>query len=227
MPPKGKPILFNSHSYKNRYLSNFYFEPFTASDGKSYMTVEHYYQAMKFEGTAYAETIRNAETPVVARRLGGSRDYPIREDWEAVKEQVMRDALRAKFTQNEGLKRKLLDNTEESPLIHDAQWDGYWGSGVDGRGKNMLGVMLMELRDQLRKAEADTQAQEQMKAQAQSQEELIESLKQEIERLKQEITELKEHRWMKIGRALEEVTSGDEVVAKRARTEVTVESEQS
>lgn len=213
MVPKGKPILFNSQTYSYSYLSNFYPSPIvSAQDGQTYPSVEHYYQAMKFEGTAHAETIRAAPTPREAKMLGASRDYPIREDWEDIKDQVMRDALVTKFGGDERLRRRLLDDTKERPLVHNAIWDEYWGTGRDGKGQNKLGVILMEIRDQLRKGEIDEAA---LLKQAED----VESLKQEIERLKQEIADLKEHRWMKIGRALDEVATTSNNDAKRPRTD--------
>ena len=67
----------------------------------------------------------------------------------------MRTAVRAKFTQIPSLK-KLLLNTADAVLIdHDAD-DDYWSDGGDGNGRNMLGVVLMEVRDELRSREQDS-----------------------------------------------------------------------
>jgi ribA/ribD-fused uncharacterized protein len=61
----------------------------------------------------------------------------------------MSKALRAKFAAP-ALKTLLL-STGERPLVEDSPYDRYWGAGKDGRGKNRLGALLMELRDELRK----------------------------------------------------------------------------
>ncbi|WP_419178349.1 NADAR family protein [Gallaecimonas mangrovi] len=80
-------------------MSNFAKLGFEA-DGKYWSTVEHYFQAKKFEGQLYEERIRLVFTPKDARNMGRSREYPIRCDWEDVKVNVMKTALRSKFTHN-------------------------------------------------------------------------------------------------------------------------------
>lgn len=116
--------------------------------GKRWPTTEHYFQAKKFAGTEYEETIRNAKSPMIAARLGRSRSHPLRQDWETAKLDVMREALRAKFIQHPEL-RELLLATKNKTLVEHTKNDKYWGDGGDGRGRNVLGVLLMELRGQL------------------------------------------------------------------------------
>src|SRR5690242_12288694 len=66
-------------------------------DGKKYPTTEHYFQAQKYEHLPqYAEQIRLAESPKRATELGRSRDVPLREDWETIKDDVMFRAVLAK-----------------------------------------------------------------------------------------------------------------------------------
>lgn len=59
-------------------------------------TSEHYFQAQKFLDEAFREKIRQEPSPMVAARMGRSRDWPLRPDWNAVKDDVMRTAIRAK-----------------------------------------------------------------------------------------------------------------------------------
>ena len=61
----------------------------------------------------------------------------------------MRQALRAKFTQHPDLQKLLLD-TGDAVLVEHTTNDNYWADGGDGSGKNRLGLLLMELREQLR-----------------------------------------------------------------------------
>jgi hypothetical protein len=65
-----------------------------------------------------------------------------------VKDDVMRRALRAKFEQHEDICDRLLA-TGEATLIEKTSGDYYWGCGTKGTGRNMLGVLLMELREAL------------------------------------------------------------------------------
>ncbi|QDU94018.1 NADAR domain-containing protein [Lignipirellula cremea] len=61
----------------------------------------------------------------------------------------MREAVLAKFTQHEDL-RELLLSTGDAKIVEHTENDDYWGDGGDGRGKNMLGRVLMDVRQSLR-----------------------------------------------------------------------------
>lgn len=58
----------------------------------------------------------------------------------------MRKALYTKFTRHLNLQKILLD-TQNAELIEHTTRDSYWADGGDSSGKNMLGKLLMELRD--------------------------------------------------------------------------------
>lgn len=144
------PAPVNFYSTRGEYgcLSNFYRSPIVL-DGKHWPTTEHYFQAQKFAGTSHEEEVRKARTPAEAARLGRSRKLPLRRDWESVKDQVMRRAVLAKFTQHEDLRAVLL-GTGEAVLVEHTTNDSYWGDGGDGSGRNRLGEILMSVRDELR-----------------------------------------------------------------------------
>lgn len=129
-------------------FSNFAPFPFFL-DGKEWPTSEHYFQAMKFEQESYQEQIRLAKRACVAAQLGRSRAVPIRPDWESIKVDVMRRAVRSKF-QAHGVLRSLLLSTGEEMIIEEAARDDFWGSGPRSDGKNWLGRILMEVREELR-----------------------------------------------------------------------------
>ncbi|HYF94979.1 MAG TPA: NADAR family protein [Symbiobacteriaceae bacterium] len=76
-------------------FSNFAVYPIQL-DGKDWPTTEHYFQAQKFKGTRFEEAVRTASTPMQAARLGRQPDLPLRSDWEVVKDDIMRAAVRAK-----------------------------------------------------------------------------------------------------------------------------------
>ncbi|QDU56542.1 NADAR family protein [Aeoliella mucimassa] len=139
-------------------LSNFSNHAFEI-DGKHYPTVEHYFQAMKFPGHEQAETIRTADNPMVAKQLGRTRKVPLRSDWEAVKLDIMRDAVRAKFTTHPEL-RELLLGTGDETLVEAAPRDYFWGCGAKKTGQNWLGKILMEVRDELRNAPVGNESDE-------------------------------------------------------------------
>lgn len=129
-------------------FSNFAAFPIKLQD-KVWPSSEHYFQAQKFAGTGHAEAIRKTRSPMIAARMGRDRKKPLRRDWEAVKDNVMREAVRAKFTQHPEL-LKLLLATGDALLVEHTTNDSYWGDGGDGSGKNRLGQILMQVRDELR-----------------------------------------------------------------------------
>ncbi len=118
-------------------------------DGCWWPTSEHYFQASKFEGTPYSEQIRAARSPMIAARLGRSRKQPLRADWAQAKDDVMRKAVLCKFLSNADICEVLL-STGNATLIERTRGDYYWGCGEDGSGLNMLGRILMEVRERLR-----------------------------------------------------------------------------
>ena len=126
------------------------FAPFSIRlKGRTLPTTEHYFQAQKFTGTDHERDDWQTKSPMIAARLGRSRAHPLRQDWEQVKDGIMREALEAKFTQHPKLKALLL-LTGDAELVEHTRNDAYWGDGGDGTGKNRLGQLLMELRASFR-----------------------------------------------------------------------------
>jgi len=118
-------------------------------DGLWWKTTEHYFQAQKFTDETYKEKIRLAPDPKTAANLGRSRKMPIKKDWEAIKDDVMRKAVRTKFKTHSSLRQLLLDTGSQS-IVENAPGDYYWGCGADGSGKNRLGHILQEVRHEFR-----------------------------------------------------------------------------
>lgn len=121
-------------------------------EGKVWPTSEHYFQAHKFAGTEHEEAIRQTPSPMIAARMGRSRQRPLRADWDRVKDQVMYEAVRAKFTQHADIRQILLD-TGDAELVEHTAKDRYWADGGDGTGQNVLGRILMRVRTELRNDE--------------------------------------------------------------------------
>ena len=127
------------------FLSNFH--PSMITDGNEWFpTVEHYFQAAKTTNMEEYKAIAAALTPGQAKRLG--RKVTLRPDWEEVKDQVMLEALRKKFSIP--ILREQLLATENKYLIEGNTWgDKYWGV-CEGEGLNHLGALLMRVREELK-----------------------------------------------------------------------------
>jgi N-glycosidase YbiA len=144
------PILFYS-TKDSLYgcFSNFSAHKFML-ENIQWRTSEHYFQAMKFfPHWEHINAIRAMPSPMQAAKAGRSRARPLRNDWEEVKDDIMRQAVLAKFTQHPEIGQILL-STDNEELVENTTQDHYWGCGSSGTGKNMLGIILMETRDILR-----------------------------------------------------------------------------
>lgn len=126
-------------------------------EGRVYPTAEHAYQAGKARKDEVREWILSAPTPsLVAMAAHGLYTWDIVPEWSRTKFDRMRKVLKAKFSQHEDLKNLLL-STGNARLVEAGRTDNAvnrtWGE-VNGKGQNMLGVLLMEVRDEIRAEEA-------------------------------------------------------------------------
>ena len=129
-------------------FSNFSYYPFYLED-ICWRTSEHYYQANKFKrNSKIYNSIQQAQTPTEAKKIAYSNDMHYK-DWDKKKILFMHNALLAKFRQNKNLKKELL-NTGSAYIIEKAKNDSYWGSGLEMNGKNILGRLLMFIRDEIK-----------------------------------------------------------------------------
>jgi ribA/ribD-fused uncharacterized protein len=132
-----------------RWLSNFY--PCRVQyEGLTYRSSEAVYQSAKFPPAERA-VYTTLEAPA-AKALAHSKVVDPAW-WDARKDQVMRDAVWAKFSQNPDLAARLVATGDK--FLEETNWwnDQYWGV-YQGKGKNMLGQILMETRARLLRAAA-------------------------------------------------------------------------
>ncbi len=149
--------MINKFEGRWRFLSNFY--PCKIEhQGITYPSNEHYYVAMKvndeqlINGRYYTpgdfrEMIATIESPAIVKKLG--QKIKVRKDWDSKKLEIMNWGVREKFNNNTTLKELLLSTGDEQ-LIEGNDWrDTFWGV-CDGKGKNHLGRILMDVRDELK-----------------------------------------------------------------------------
>lgn len=133
---------------KYAFLSNF--APCIVSyDGHKYASVEHAFQAAKTLNPIEREVLALETTPGKAKRAG--RLVQLRPDWDEVKVDIMKELLISKFQDNSFGYRDALINTQDAYLEEGNKWgDTFWGT-VEGKGQNVLGNLLMEVRELLKK----------------------------------------------------------------------------
>jgi len=99
-------VMFYGKNEKYGCFSNFSEHGFEL-DGKYWPTSEHYFQANKFLDIALQEIIRSEGSPMDAARIGRDRSKPLRQDWEEVKDEVMKRAVFAKFSTHSDIRSVL------------------------------------------------------------------------------------------------------------------------
>lgn len=137
-------------AFSNLYRRSVLFE------GEMFATSEHAYQAGKARKPAVRKWLMEAPSPaLLAMAAHGLCYWDVAPGWSTSKFDRMRAVLRAKFAQHPDL-RDLLLATGDARLVESATVDNeinrLWGE-VNGVGRNMLGIMLMELRASLRSEE--------------------------------------------------------------------------
>ena len=155
-------LFFFSKEPENKELSNFYETNFKI-DGVEYKSAEHAFEAIKaktFGDDETFEKILKAKSAQSAKSFGNKVKEFKEETWAEKQDEVMKSVVRAKFTQNLELRKKLLE-TEDKLLANADSRDKYWGIGTSAnttiakdpkkwKGENKLGKMLEELRTQMK-----------------------------------------------------------------------------
>ena len=136
-------------------LSNFFplAVPITAGPWM-FSTSEAVYQAAKFATRPDVQRrIVDAPTPKAAAAIGRTPGLGIDPGWNAQRVDVMRWVLRMKREANRVAIDAVLAATGERPIVEVSTRDPWWGARpVADRheGRNVLGRLWMELRQQLR-----------------------------------------------------------------------------
>jgi ribA/ribD-fused uncharacterized protein len=132
--------------FENKYafLSNFFISPISYNN-QTYTCLESAFQAQKVLDLGERSKFENIN-PSQAKSLG--RKVKLREDWEQVKDTIMYDLCRIKFS--DPILSKLLLDTKDEELVEGNWWkDTYWGV-YKGFGLNTLGKILMRIRDEIK-----------------------------------------------------------------------------
>lgn len=126
------------------------FETPLEHEGLIYYTPEHFYQAMKSTSEMTRELISKQQNGIKAKKVG--RIITLRKDWEDIKIKVMFFAQRHRFSDGTAWRTRL--QRTDGEIVETNNWhDNYWGNCICNKckeieGKNMLGKILMEIRDE-------------------------------------------------------------------------------
>lgn len=129
---------------------------------ETYETCEHYMMEQKaylFDDIEVAEQIMKCKHPREVKSLGRKVKKFDAKLWDDHKKSIVYEANYAKFSQNEEFKEMLLSTGDEI-LVEASPYDRIWGIGyeekdavenIDNWGENLLGEVLMEVRETLKK----------------------------------------------------------------------------
>jgi ribA/ribD-fused uncharacterized protein len=133
------------------FLSNFY--PCTVLfEGLTYPSSENVYQAYK---TLDEKERLKFLTMTASEAKKAASQIALRPDWEDIKKELMAKIVTAKFAQNPELEEMLL-NTGDELIVDSNDWhDNIWGQCSCEeckaiKGENILGVILMQIRDEIK-----------------------------------------------------------------------------
>ena len=157
--------IYDKHvAFWGSAFSNFYPCSFT-EDGKVWKNSEQCFMAKKakfFGDEEMYNAILNSETPKEAKKYGRLVKNFDAEKWSKVCFDKMYDAVYAKFSQNNDLKKLLLSSDFEGKgFVEGSPFDAIWGVKMDWRnpdidneknwqGQNLLGKVLNKVREDLR-----------------------------------------------------------------------------
>lgn len=124
-------------------------------NGERFRTIEALYQACRFPQLPEVQKLIVSEvSPIVAKRKTMPFRNQTREDWDSVRHKVMRWCLRVKLAENYTEFRDLLLSTGQGHIVEQSSKDTFWGARTIGEdalvGENVLGRLLMELREDVR-----------------------------------------------------------------------------
>lgn len=143
------PIYFNSPMNPLTGFMSPYHRCTFLLDNITWSSVEHYYQAQKhIDNLELFNRIRLAKDPREAKEIAESVPM-VRQDWDSLEVEIMKRAIWAKFKQNINLAKQLLD-TGERELVSNGNRGRFWDQDERAVGRNMLGRILMEVRQELR-----------------------------------------------------------------------------
>ena len=144
--------MIKEFSGKYEFLNNFYNAP-VFYNGLLYKNSEAAFHAQKTLNLKDRERFTEYN-PSRSKKEG--RKLNLRQDWETVKDNIMYEICKAKFSQNIDLKHKLIDTGNQYLEEGTTGWhDNYWGNCECDKcknfvGQNKLGRILMRIREELK-----------------------------------------------------------------------------
>ena len=129
-------------------------------NGVRLLTSEALYQACRFPHLPDVQRlIIEQRSPMTAKMKSKPHRRNSRPDWDQVRVKIMRWCLRVKLAQNWRAFSELLLETGDRPIVEESRKDDFWGAKPSEErlliGMNVLGRLLMELREAVKNESRD------------------------------------------------------------------------
>ena len=120
----------------------------------SFLTTEALYQAFRFNEEEIQQIIMDEKSPMAAKMKSKKYRVTTREDWDGVRIDIMEWCLRMKLKCNWQSFSTLLLSTADRKIVEESHKDKFWGTVSEDAqvlaGKNILGKLLMKIREEIR-----------------------------------------------------------------------------
>ncbi len=158
-----KIICFHNPDEAYGFLSNWYMSDFTDKNGVKFSSMEQYMMYRKaelFGDSASTKKIMATQNVAQIKAFGRLVSGFDEKKWDKNKYDIVKSGVTLKFSQNDILRKKLLD-CGECIFAECAVNDRIWGIGLSmtdpdrpntakWRGQNLLGRAITEVRDELK-----------------------------------------------------------------------------
>lgn len=138
----GGPGIVDGQTIKE--FDNFTVTPFVMDD-KKWLSSEQAYQSYKFEGSKWAEDIRQETNISKIYLMGQCRQHKMVKNFN--RREVMKRCIRHKLNNNPHI-LKILLSTKGEILFPES--DPYWGTNGSEGGQNVLGKIYAELKEEFK-----------------------------------------------------------------------------
>lgn len=142
---KAEPVTFFEKEY---YMLSNWSAHAIVVDGVEYKTVDHAYHAAKFDDPKIKLKISSASSPLMAKQVANDFLHLQKELTQDEKVEIMKKLNTIKANQHKEVSDALIKSAN-AEIIEDSPFDDFWGIGANGKGRNELGKIWMEIREQI------------------------------------------------------------------------------
>ena len=130
-------------------------------NGTLILSSEALYQACRFPSLPEIQRLVIAQkSPMTAKMKTKPHRDRSRPDWNNVRVKIMRWCLQVKLAQHWSTFGELLKETGSKPIVEESRKDDFWGAKPVNKdtltGRNILGRLLMELREKFNSGQRDS-----------------------------------------------------------------------